>query len=304
MVLPSGVSPLNGLTVDDPTLLDRRVVGVKVDNAPAAQPQSGLQDADAVIEILVEADATRFIALFHASDSELVGPIRSLRPSDLPIASVLGATLAISGGQQWVLQMAAGHEVDLITEDQGLMRVATRPSPHNLYTTTEDLRDIADDLVYSDDPPVAWLPFGEWPLPTAPAETVTITWAVGAAVQWRYDTATRTYLRWTGPDPNTWIDEEGEIGQIDTDVLIVFGARFYVANPPTGVQATPVPAVDSVGSGPAWVFSQGRAWLGTWQRDFPTDPFTLIGNDGQTATVPGGRIWMSVLPEAQHVVFG
>ena len=38
-------SPINGLPVDDPALLDRRVIAVKVDNHPNARPQSGIQNA-------------------------------------------------------------------------------------------------------------------------------------------------------------------------------------------------------------------------------------------------------------------
>jgi len=42
------LSPMNGLPVTDAALLDRRVMAVKIDNAPGARPQSGLNEADAV----------------------------------------------------------------------------------------------------------------------------------------------------------------------------------------------------------------------------------------------------------------
>jgi hypothetical protein len=47
-------SPINGLPVDDPEVLDRRVLAVKIDNHPNARPQSGVNHADVVIEVLVE----------------------------------------------------------------------------------------------------------------------------------------------------------------------------------------------------------------------------------------------------------
>jgi len=47
-------SAINGLPVDDPVLLDRRVLAVKIDNHPRANPQSGIDQADMVIELRVE----------------------------------------------------------------------------------------------------------------------------------------------------------------------------------------------------------------------------------------------------------
>ncbi|MCP3976979.1 MAG: DUF3048 domain-containing protein, partial [bacterium] len=78
---PQNPSPLNGLNVEDPELLERRAIAVKVDNHWNARPQSGIQEADMVYELLVEGGLTRFIAVFHHSDSGYVGPIRSLRPT-------------------------------------------------------------------------------------------------------------------------------------------------------------------------------------------------------------------------------
>ena len=52
--LPEGFrSPINGLHPELETLLDRRGIAVKVDNHPEARPQSGIQNADGMIEILV-----------------------------------------------------------------------------------------------------------------------------------------------------------------------------------------------------------------------------------------------------------
>jgi hypothetical protein len=95
-------SPVNGLPVDDEQALARRVLAVKIDNHPNARPQSGIQQADGVMEVRVEGGLTRFIALFHHSDSDYVGPIRSARPTDAKLVAPLGATLVISGGQEWV----------------------------------------------------------------------------------------------------------------------------------------------------------------------------------------------------------
>ena len=77
-VLPP--SPLTGLGVEDPELLTRRTMAVKVDNHWDARPQSGIGEAETVFELLVEGGLTRFIALYHTADPAAVGPVRSVRP--------------------------------------------------------------------------------------------------------------------------------------------------------------------------------------------------------------------------------
>jgi hypothetical protein len=80
--LPEGFrSPINGLHPELETLLDRRGLAVKVDNHPEARPKSGIQNADGMIEILVEGGFTRLIAVFHDNDATTSG--RSA-PSDPP----------------------------------------------------------------------------------------------------------------------------------------------------------------------------------------------------------------------------
>ncbi|MEX2324000.1 MAG: DUF3048 domain-containing protein [Acidimicrobiia bacterium] len=295
---PVGYSNLNGMPVYDEDLLDRRVLMVKIDNSLPAQPQSGIEIADAMTEILVEDRTTRFIALFHYSDSEYVGPIRSLRPADLQIATALSATMVNTGAQPWITSMAFARNIPRVTFFDSIMyRIDERNLPHNVYGSTLGFRDFADDRGFPDVGPTPWLPFGEWPLPPEPAMSVTLTWVQGFnEVEWRFNSATQRYERWVRGDYQEWVDEEGEGGRIDADVLVVIAARSYIAHPPSGVEGSAVPAVDSVGSGKAWVFSRGRVWEGTWQRDNEREPFQLFDESGHAATVPPGKLWVSLLP--------
>src|SRR5271154_27738 len=52
---PAGVNPLTGLKVDDPAVLTRRPLAVKISNAPAlVRPQAGISQADLVFEHITE----------------------------------------------------------------------------------------------------------------------------------------------------------------------------------------------------------------------------------------------------------
>ncbi|MCH2412344.1 MAG: DUF3048 domain-containing protein, partial [Acidimicrobiales bacterium] len=68
-----------GLQGRDP---DRPALAVKIDNASAARPQTGIIAAAVVYEEIVEAGLTRFIAIFQSTSPGTVGPVRSGRTSD------------------------------------------------------------------------------------------------------------------------------------------------------------------------------------------------------------------------------
>ena len=301
---PVGFSPLNGLPIYEDELFERRAIGVKIDNSRPAHPQSGIQNADAIVELLVEDRVTRFIAFFHGSDTDYIGPIRSLRPSDVQVALPLGATMVYTGGQPWVTGPAASQGLERVTFTDDIMyRIADRVLPHNVYGSTLDFRANADERGNSNDLPLSWFSFGEWPLPTEPATTVTIEWTAPSHVEWRYDEATHVYKRWANDSEHEWVDIDGERGQVEAEVLVVLSVRPYIANVPSGFSGSAVPAVDSVGSGDAWIFSKGRAWLGTWERDSASEPFRLLDEFGHPANVPAGRLWVSLYPNTQTFQF-
>ena len=91
-----GTEPLTGLATDRSP--QRRAVVVKIDNVPAARPQSAINDADIVVEELVEGGMTRLAAVFHSARPDAIGPVRSARSTDIGIAaSYRGPVFANSG---------------------------------------------------------------------------------------------------------------------------------------------------------------------------------------------------------------
>src|SRR5919109_5226405 len=88
----ANADPLTGLP-HDPAAPARAVLIVKIDNAPKARPQAGINDADVVVEEGVEGGVTRFATLFHSHDAPSVGPVRSARTTDLLFAQQLGRPL-------------------------------------------------------------------------------------------------------------------------------------------------------------------------------------------------------------------
>src|SRR5690606_41896954 len=62
-------------------------------------PQSGVEQADAVIEVMVEG-ITRFLTLWLESDSEYLGPMRSGRPTDGSLLAYFNQPVFARSGAQ------------------------------------------------------------------------------------------------------------------------------------------------------------------------------------------------------------
>lgn len=281
-------SPINGMVVTDPETLDRRALVVKIDNHPNARPQSGLADADAVIELMVEG-TTRLAAVFHTGDSEAVGPIRSMRPTDGQLARLFEAPLVASGGQDWVVSLVRNTGTKIVGEVGGpqTFRSRSRSAPHNLYGNTIAVRDLSDRRDYPDEPPDALWEFGDLPDDAEQATTISLPFTTGLLVEWEWDG--ERYTKTTNGAPHNWILASGDTEQMWAETIVVLEMRTYTQSPPPG--GGPAKAVESVGSGEAYVFADGKILAGRWEREELDDTFTLTTGD-TTLQVPAGKLWI------------
>ena len=140
------MSPFTGKDLAPETWLKRprRVIAFKIDNNINARPQSGLQEADAVHEILVEGGMTRFLAYFMDKTSTYLGPIRSARPTDPTVLRPLGGVLVASGATGGLIPEIVDIGVPVITDRRPeFFRISSRKAPHNLYADTIELKEHA-----------------------------------------------------------------------------------------------------------------------------------------------------------------
>ena len=66
------------------------MLAVKIDNSSSSAPQVGLGDAGMVVEELVEGGMTRLAVFYYNDVPSEVGPVRSMRATDIGIVSPLG----------------------------------------------------------------------------------------------------------------------------------------------------------------------------------------------------------------------
>ena len=263
--------PLTGEPVaSESEIPNRPAMAVKIDNIGRARPQSGLNEADIVIEEIINDGATRFAAVFHSQDVDLLGPVRSGRYPDIQLLEAFDRPLYVwSGGNAGVTYYIRNSKLVNLSavNTSGYYRRAGRPSPHNLYTSTEAMWEkTPEDFSI---PPVV-LPYlrASDTLDGEVADTINVVMD-NVDVRWEYDTETGTYCRWQ--DGSEHMTENS--GQVCTDNVVVMQAN-YLQSP---IDAR-TPDAQMLGSNTVAVFTGGTVRTGVWLRWETTDRYAFFDN--------------------------
>ena len=277
-----------GLQGSDP---HRPALTVKIDNASAARPQTGINEADVVYEEIVEAGLTRFIAIFQSTSPGTVGPVRSGRTSDPILLEGFDRPLfAYSGANRGTNQaINASPLVDVGYDNaaSAYWRSSSRRAPHNLYASTDSLWALHADRT---DVPPAPFTFG-WegqPLPDSAiaAEGVTIDFGRLVA-DYAWDGS--GWQRSTNGEAHS--DAEG-VRVAPTNVVVQFTTYGKSAADSRSPEAR------TTGSGTAWVFTAGHLMVAEWNRPDPGRPATIT-IDGEPVLLQPGRTWVALADAAR-----
>ena len=298
------MSPFTGKELPPETWLKRpkRVIAFKIDNNINARPQSGLQEADAVHEILVEGGMTRFLAFFYDNTSKYLGPIRSARPTDPTMVRPYGGTLVVSGATTGLIPSIRELGVPVLEEQSNpeMFRISSRNAPHNLYADTELVRQKIEDrgFFFLQPGPGPLYPFGlnqnNW---SNGADKITIKYSEFTTVIWKLDGEMYSrfiidnYSNNKDATAHNFISQDGNYTDIlKTETVVVIQGPLYKD------KATTLPSVLTVGVGNAYVFNQGKYIEGSWRRGDISEPFVLTDSDGNDIEVPPSTQWVHILP--------
>ncbi|MFJ8545617.1 DUF3048 domain-containing protein [Streptomyces sp. NPDC093586] len=262
------------------------VLAVKVDNAPEARPQRGLDAADVVYAEPVEGGLSRLMAVYATRLPQSVGPVRSARESDLELLGQFDRpTLAFSGAQSKLLPLIDRAPLRAETPDRApdaYVRDEGRPAPHNLYLRPDRL------------------------LPSpAGAAALTTGYRYGKAPEGgrvetsrtvRYPAASFTFT-WSASRGRWLIALDGDAaGQGDggrpapaTVVVQHVRVRESAFRDFLGNNS---PYVESVGSGKAEVLRDGRSYDVTWKRGAAEEGTVFTAGDGTPVNFAEGPVWV------------
>ncbi len=297
------ICPLTGEEAANERAARRTPVAVKVENISESRPQAGLEAADVVFEEPVEGGITRFVAVFHCEAATRVGPVRSARFVDPDILVQFGEPVfAYSGGvQQVVEQVAKSGAIQDLSQNQAADLYAADPNrsaPHNLYVSTSDLLSEAGKRGVKPDP---LFEYEEEP-PGRPgsrrARQINLDFSPEADVLWQYRGQRGVYVRSHGETPHA-LEDGSQVSSTNVVVLVVELRETGIID----AAGNPSPDVQIIGSGPAYVFRNGRVVQGRWVREGMAGMTQLLDRGGDVIPLAPGRTWVELFPSDLAVEF-
>jgi hypothetical protein len=280
--------PLTGLPVtgEDEAAQKHPVMVLKMDNTYASSPQVGLGEADMVVEELVEGGMTRLAAFYYSQIPGDVGPVRSMRASDIGIVSPVDGAMVTSGAAAVTINRIGDAGIEFFSEgDKGFYRDSSRSAPYNLFTDMSETTTLVEQDGLKR--PADYLPWGaETDFPQGqPASTLAASFSGGHTTNWRFE-------------GDTYVNENTYAGAGDefpADTVLVLRVKVGDAGyrDPAG---NPVPETQFTGKGQALIFHAGRLVRGQWSKKSLESALELSTTAGPL-DVPAGRTWIELVPQ-------
>ncbi|MBB0232795.1 DUF3048 domain-containing protein [Streptomyces calidiresistens] len=285
-----GTSPFTG--VEGP---DGPVLAVKVDNVAPARPHTGLEDAAIVYVEEVEAGLTRLVAVYSGTLPDRVGPVRSVRESDLELLAQFDRpALGFSGARSALLPEIYGAPLHAVAPEdapEAFERDVDRIAPHNLYLDPEAVLEAAgDDVSASRD---IGFRFGDPPPGGEPTDEYTVSFP-SAAVGFRWSEARERWeVSFDGQPAGSTAG--GTLGAATAVVQYVTVRPSEYAD--RGGYVTPY--TETVGDGPVVVLRDGRAYTGEWSRPSAGGGTRFTDGEGNRITFAPGPVWVVLAPAGE-----
>lgn len=299
---PENENPLTGLSVDDPAVLQRRPLHIRIGNDPAARPQVGLSEADLVYEEIVEWWVTRYTAVYLSQTPETVGPIRSARLINTQLTQQYSAALVNSGGSdgvRWELSQLPIVNLDEYFWPQPYFYRENQGWQTRLAMNTVAARELMQREGMEAAVPLRGFTFSDVPMGGDPATTILIPYPKQTSrVEWRYDADSGRYLRWVSDEP--LVDFANDLQISAANVII-----YYAEHLPTDIVedsngATSIRIIVN-GEGRAQIFRDGLVTEGLWHTDGTQTPDFVFPN-GERVPLKPGNSWIEVVPTDYEVV--
>ncbi|MGH2738531.1 MAG: DUF3048 domain-containing protein [Actinomycetota bacterium] len=293
LVSQASPCPMTGLEAEDESVLDRRVLAVKIENSPEARPQMGLAEADVIYEQEAEGGISRFIALYHCRDAERVGSIRSAREVDPLVLQQFGDPLFVhSGAVDAVIRAiedAGIEQINCNLEEETCPRDESREAPHDVFTSTDTLRDFSDDVGEAPEPVFEF--DEEVPEDARRGRQLNLEFSPVANVFWKYRSNKDLYLRFHDDELHQ-LEDGSPVTAANIVVMLVQREETHR----TDVAGNPVPTFDVIGRGDLLVFRNGKVIEGEWRRESEEDVTQLLDAQAEEIPLTPGQTWIELFP--------
>lgn len=324
------VNPLTGLEVDDPNILNRRPVIIKVENLPRNhRPQFGLSLSDIMFEYYTEFGATRFAAIFYGQDASRVGPIRSGRFFDTEIVEAYKGVFIYGSAYEDVRNRFARSSfwdrliIETTTSCPALCRYGPNGEDLLVADTAAMQSYLAQRAVNNARQSLDGMFFqAQAPAGGEATEKVFVRYSGAIYNRWDYDAAAGNYLRFVDADND--INRTNEVYVQLTDgltsepitaenvVMLCAPHQYYVKNDTEevldiyldnrmGSYVSCDGKTYTGGSGAGYVARDGQIYPVTWKDADVTTVVKLYNPDGTPFALKPGQTWFEVIGASSSV---
>lgn len=297
------VNPLTGQIVENPEVLARRPIAIKISNNARVRPQAGINNADLVFEHLTEGGITRLTAIFYGQDSSKVGSIRSGRLIDLELPIMYDAAFAYSGSSAPLrLMFLRSIFYDRIISPDfahgGFERISNPSNPNErvedtLYTDTFLLRWMLGQREL-DTPPNIEAGMSFHPDPPEGGQKVNSVEILypATSVYWYYSPNLGGYLRWSDGiqhlDANTG-------SQLFFNNIVVVKAPHLDTEIIEDSGGSPSIQIQMWGEGPVYLYRNGLRFDGEWRRLDSRKMLTFYTEEGDILPLAPGKTFFQIV---------
>lgn len=297
------ISPLTGERCEN---ANQRAIAIMLSSDEEARPLSGIASADMVFEMpVVDNGATRLMAVFQCDLPEEIGSVRSARDDFIPLAKGLDAIYVHWGGSHFALDKLKTGIIDNIDALPNPFNAFYRKpgilAPHNGFTTGEKLFNASEKLGYELENKFSGYPHlnlpaspelqrGEQPT-TYYLQTIKIGYPGEFAVEYKYDNATNSYLRWRGEEKE--IDKNNNEQASAKNIAVMYAQAKQIEGQYNDVKI--------IGQGKAEFYFNGGKIEGTWKKDSEASKLYFLDNSGAEIKFVPGNIWVEIIQPERKV---
>ena len=316
--------PLSGKLLKNPADAKHAAVAVKVPDNRNEHPQRGLDSADIVF---VELDGyrdsagysgTRLVPVFHSTMPDAVGPVRSIRPVDIPLLAPMHAIIGNTGATGWVLNYVKKYGTYLegmlsYMNTKGTGSYSIDPARVRVYqgVTYYDRAVLCHPKIlakqtkkFRDGPPQIYFPFGDADVAStvngAKVKTISVPWKSGNSYNMSYtwNASSGTWLRSMPWGPHTLANGK-RVAPVN--VLIIRAKQHYDKIYTGSGHDEPIHDIIDT-SGPFHYFHGGRYVTGTWQKGSISEPFSFALDDGSPLVMAPGQTYVELPNKKAKIV--
>lgn len=281
-----------------------RPIAVMIDNETGAWPQTSLQDAYMVYEIIIEGGQTRMMAMFKDKSPDKIGPIRSSRHYFVEYAMEHGAIYTHFGwspkAQAIIEQYRVNNVNGMYYGDKDKLFWREGKGYHTAFTNIKNIKEISKTLKYNStnsDKSIYKYNEEEYNLKEAKAVTgIKLTYSFSHNTSYIYDSEKKVFMRsMRGIKHIDRVTKE----QFFAKNIVVITANNYTKSM---VGDRGRQELENKGTGKGHYLTNGKVIDITWKKESDSSKTYLYDLTGSEIILNDGITFFQIVPTTKNSV--